>query len=268
MELGGAKRKRTTADFEGHPEDNLPMARQLPQGSAEHVIVLPEQDSIAAINARNERIQGPGPFGSPTNMTYVNRNAPRLPTAAYPVSWRNMVRTAHTDDLSDPDEVESFTGDDLERIEQETGEKTLAIEYYRNVLPRNQFPKNEEDVNNIIINLENSDNEDERKYIEPLRKFKPRLMRLPPRGSGRTISRFENFDEYTDRIQIDIDYYNNDLDRRLRVSGFEVVNSVRGGKTKKRRKIKKKSLRKKRKTKKKTKRKSLKKRRKTKRTTK
>ena len=95
------------------------------------------------------------------------------------------------------------------------------------MLPRNQFPKNQEDVNNIIINLENSHNEDERKYIEPLRKFKPKLKRYP-RGMqlrGRRIPRFENLDEYTDRIQGDIDYYNNDLDTRLKrmVSPWKIV---------------------------------------------
>ena len=232
------KRLRTTAEFEGHPMDRDPIAMPLPRGTPQTVIELPTEHSQAAREAAQQRMMSTGPFGDPTNLRRTNRNPPTTATAAR---------------VLDPSDLSNYYRDpNDERInlynwrQNQLVYRIAAQKYYSN--PNNPFPKNIDEQNKLINDLARrvrDDGEDDF-LLNALRNVRIELRE----GRGTNYGQLETRDDFLNNNRREIDFAKNTLgfldDRELERLGFYVVppGDYRGGKTKKRKKNKRKTLKK------------------------
>ena len=241
-----SKRPRTTAGFEGHFYDEHPTAIPLPLGSAERVIVLPLEDSPDARLAYQERMMSNAPFGDPHVMTYLNRAEPRLPTTAYPLTFGNMFQHEHRYGLTaDEDEITSTTGSEAEDMQNSIIQRRLAIEYAEQHFPDNESPLSNTFIRLTLRNLNSSLNQEDKKYITALNRFKPREKYYLINQQGEVYQsqtrQFENKRQYLQRMREKLQEEENMLNRTLDEIGYTVI---QGGKTKKKKKNKRKTKRK------------------------
>lgn len=241
-----SKRRRTTAGFEGHYFDDHPTAIALPPRSVQRIIELPREDSQDARLAYQERMMSNAPFDDPNVMTYMNRAEPRLPTTAYPLTFENMFQHQHRRDLTaDEYEITSTTGSEAEDMQNSIIERRLAIEYAEEHFPNNESPLSERFIRLTLINLNRSLNQEDKKYITALTRFKPRKRFYLINQQGEVYEnqtrQFENKRQYLERMREALQQEENMLNRTLHEIGYTVI---RGGKTKKKNKNKRKTKRK------------------------